>query len=226
MTTSGTATFNLDIVELIEEAYEQAGFELRTGYDLKTARRSLNLLALDWANRGYNLWTIENAAVPLLTGVGQYSLPTDTIDVIEAVIRITVSGTTTDLALNRISAVTYATIPVKTTTGRPVQYWVDRQIAPKINVWPLPQNNDYTFLYWRMRRIQDTGTSGELTFDIPERFLPCLITGLAYKIALKRPDAMNRLEVLKAEYEELWQNAIAEDREKTPYRIYPEIARI
>lgn len=226
MTTSGTATFNLDIIELIEEAYEQAGLELRGGYALKTARRSLNLLALDWANRGYNLWTIENAAVPLLASVGQYSLPADTVDVIEAVVRTTVSGTTTDLAINRISAVTYAMIPVKTTTGRPVQYWVDRQIAPKINVWPIPQSNDFTFVYWRMRRIQDTGTNGDLVFDIPERFLPCLISGLAYKLALKNPEAMNRLEVLKNEYEELWQNAIAEDREKSAYRIYPEISRV
>lgn len=226
MATSGTATFNLDIVELIEEAYEQAGLELRTGYELKTARRSLNLLALDWSNRGYNLWTIEQGAIPLIQNIEQYDLPADTIDIIEAVTRTTISGTTTDFVIARISAASYATIPVKTTLGRPVQVWVDRQVTPKIVVWPIPQNNDYTFVYWRMRRIQDSGTSGDLTFDIPERFLPCLVSGLAYKIALKRPEAMNRLEVLKAEYEELWQNAIAEDREKSPFRIYPDYSRI
>jgi hypothetical protein len=226
MATSGTSTFNLDIVELIEEAYEQAGLELRTGYELKTARRSLNLLALDWANRGYNLWTIEQGTFPLVRSVEQYELPADTIDIIEAVIRTSVSGVNTDFVLARISAVSYATIPVKTTLGRPVQLWVNRQITPRIVVWPVPQNNDYTFVYWRMRRIQDSGNSGELTFDIPERFLPCLVSGLAYKLAFKRTEAKDRLEVLKMEYEELWQNAIAEDREKAPVRIYPEIARI
>jgi len=226
MTTSGTAVWNLDIVELIEEAYEQAGLELRTGYELKTARRSLNLLALDWANRGYNLWTIEQGTIPLSQNVAQYYLPSDTIDIIEAVTRSTISGTTTDFVIARISAVSYATIPVKTTLGRPVQVWVNRQIAPNIILWPVPQNNDYTFVYWRMRRIQDSGNSGELTFDIPERFLPCIVSGLAYKLALKRIEAKDRLEVLKMEYEELWQNAIAEDREKASLRLYPEVARI
>lgn len=226
MATSGTSTFNLDIVELIEEAYEQAGFELRTGYELRTARRSLNLLALDWANRGYNLWTIENGAVPLFANISQYDLPEDTIDLIECVIRTTSGGVDTDLAINRISAATYANIPIKETTGRPVQVWIDRQIAPKIVVWPVPNSSDYTFVYWRMRRIQDTGSSGELTFDIPHRFLPCIVSGLAYKLALKKPDAFDRLEKLKQEYEELWQNAIAEDREKARVRFYPPNYRI
>lgn len=223
MATSGTAAFNLDIVEIIEEAYEQAGLELRSGYDMKTARRSLNLLAIDWASRGYNLWTVEQAVVPLLTGVATYALPDDTIDVVEMVISSTSGATTTDIALARIGMATYATIPVKETQGRPVQVWVDRQITPQITVWPVPPDDTYTFKYWRLRRIQDAGTSGELTFDIPTRFLPCLISGLAYKIALKRVSDENRLNRLKSEYESAWLEASTEDREKVTMRIVPAI---
>lgn len=223
MATSGTAAFNLDIVEIIEEAYEQAGLELRSGYDMKTARRSLNLLAIDWASRGYNLWTVEQAVVPLLTGVATYALPDDTIDVVEMVLSSTTGATTTDIALARIGMATYATIPVKETQGRPVQVWVDRQITPQITVWPVPPDDTYTFKYWRLRRIQDAGTSGELTFDIPTRFLPCLISGLAYKIALKRVSDENRLNRLKSEYESSWLEASTEDREKVTMRIVPAI---
>lgn len=223
MATSGTAAFNLDIVEIIEEAYEQAGLELRSGYDMKTARRSLNLLAIDWSNRGYNLWTVEQAVVPLLTGVATYALPADTIDVVEMVISSTSGTTTTDIAVTRIGMATYATIPVKATQGRPVQVWVDRQITPQITVWPVPPDDTYTLKYWRLRRIQDAGTSGELTFDIPTRFLPCLISGLAYKIALKRPGQEARLERLKSEYEGAWIEAATEDREKVTMRIVPAI---
>jgi hypothetical protein len=221
MATSGTATFNLDIIEMVEEAYEQAGLELRSGYDLKTARRSLNLLALEWASRGYNLWTIEQAAIPLLTSIDTYSLPSDTIDVVEMVVRDSSSTVPLDISIARIGMPVYATIPNKAATGRPVQVWVNRQIAPEIKVWPVPSNDNYTFIYWYMRRIQDAGASGELTFDIPPRFLPCLVTGLAYKIAMKRPEAAERLPILKAEYEELWANAAAEDREKVPLRLVP-----
>lgn len=223
MATSGTSAFNLEIVEIIEEAYEQAGLELRSGYDMKTARRSLNLLAIDWASRGYNLWTVEQAVVPLLTGVATYALPDDTIDVVEMVISSTSGATTTDIALARIGMATYATIPVKETQGRPVQVWVDRQITPQITVWPVPPDDTYTFKYWRLRRIQDAGTSGELTFDIPTRFLPCLISGLAYKIALKRVSDENRLNRLKSEYESSWLEASTEDREKVTMRIVPAI---
>lgn len=221
MATSGTATFNLDIVEIVEDAYEQAGLELRSGYDLKTARRSLNLLALDWANRGYNLWVVEEGSVPLLTGVATYLLPADTIDLVEMVIRQTSGGTTTDIAVTRIGMAVYATIPVKATQGRPVQVWVDRQVAPQFTVWPVPQDDTYTLVYWRMRRIQDAGSSGELNFDIPQRFLPSLIAGLAYKIGVKRNVSPEKLMQLKADYEEAWTNAAAEDREKTPLRIVP-----
>lgn len=222
MTTSGTATFELDIADIIEEAWEIAGAEARTGYDIRTARRSLNLLALDWANRGYNLWVVEEGVIPLLTGVATYSLPADTIDVIQMVVRQTTGSTQMDIAISRIGMSTYATIPVKTTEGRPVQVWVDRQIAPELTVWPVPNTDDYTLVYWRMRRIQDTGTSGVLTYDIPQRFLPCLTAGLAYKLAMKRPELEKRLPMLEAEYEKLWRNAAAEDRERVPFRLVPQ----
>lgn len=222
MTTSGTATFDLDIVEIVEEAYEQTGSELRSGYDLKTARRSLNLLALDFANRGYNLWVVEQGSVPLLTGVATYTLPADTIDLVEMVIRQTTGSTTTDIAATRIGMATYATIPVKATTGRPVQVWVNRQITPQVTVWPVPSSTAYTLVYWRLRRIQDAGSSGELTFDIPQRFLPCLTTGLAYKLAMKRDGVSEeKLNRLKAEYEESWLAASTEDREKVTARFVP-----
>jgi hypothetical protein len=217
MTTSGTAAFNLDIIEIIEEAYEQCALELRSGYDLKTARRSLNLLALDWANRGYNLWTVEQGAIALLTGISQYLLPADTIDLLESVIR----KDGIDIAITRVGMATYATIPKKATQGRPVQLWVDRQTVPRVVVWPVPADDTYSLIYWRMRRIQDSGTSGELTFDIPQRFLPCLVAGLAYKIATKRPEAESRLERLKSDYEEAWNIASTEDRERVTMRIVP-----
>jgi len=221
MATSGTAAFNLDIVEIIEESYEQAGLELRTGYEMKTARRSLNLLALDWSNRGYNLWTVDQGAIPLFAGVPTYDLPADTIDIVEQVIRQTTGTTVMDISITRIGMPSYATIPVKNTLGRPAQVWVDRQVAPRITVWPIPQDDSYTYVYWRMRRIQDAGVSGELSYDIPQRFLPCLIAGLAYKIAMKRPEVAERLPMLKAEYEEQWLLASTEDREKVTMRLVP-----
>jgi hypothetical protein len=219
MTTSGTATFNLDIVEIIEEAYEQAGVEMRSGYDLRTARRSLNLLALDWANRGYNLWIVEQGAVPLIQGIATYQLPADTIDIVEIVLRTS----TTDLAIQRIGMPTYASIPKKDSTGRPVQVWINRQIRPELTVWPVPNEDTYTLIYWRMRRIQDTGNTGSLNFDVPERLLPCLISGLAYKLAQKRPELASRLPMLEAEYNKQWEWASTEDREKVSVRFVPSV---
>jgi hypothetical protein len=222
MPTSGTAVSTLDIADIIEEAWEVAGAEARNGYDIRTARRSLMLLALDWANRGYNLWTVEEGAVPLFSGVATYALPLDTIDLIQMVIRQTTGTSQMDIAVSRIGMSTYATIPVKNTQGRPVQVWVDRQIEPQFTVWPVPNDNTYTLIYWRMRRIQDVGTTGELTYDIPQRFLPCLTAGLAYKLAMKRPELAERLPMLEAEYEKLWRNAAAEDRERVAFRIVPQ----
>lgn len=221
MTTSGTSVFNLDIADIIEEAYEQAGTELRSGYDYRTARRSLNLLALDWANRGYNLWTVEEGAIPLLQDVATYALPLDTIDIVEMVVRTTSGSTSTDIVVQRIGMPVYAAIPNKSVTGRPIQVWVDRQIEPQLTVWPVPSNDTYTLVYWRMRRIQDTGNSGELTFDIPQRFLPCLTTGLALKIAMKRPELASRVPMLQQEYETQWLLASTEDREKVSVKFVP-----
>ena len=243
MTTSGTTAFNLDLNDIVEEAFERAGGELRTGYDLRTARRSLNLLFADWANRGVNLWTIEQGSIPLAQGVATYPLPDDTVDLLEHVIRTNAGNISTqaDLTITRISVSTYATLPNKLQQARPIQVWVQRNTGanypvtspyspgtnapPQITVWPVPDqgtllNPYYTFVYWRMRRIQDAG-SGVTTMDIPFRFLPCLTSGLAYYIALKLPEGQPRLQVLKAMYDEDWMLASGEDREKAADRFVP-----
>jgi hypothetical protein len=231
MTTSGTTAFNLNLNDLVEEAFERCGAELRTGYDLRTARRSLNLLTIEWANRGINLWTIEQGSIPMVQGQIVYDLPIDTIDLLEHVVRTQTGQQQTDITINRISIDTYSTIPNKNAQGRPIQVWINRQSGadypvdgvanPNINVWPAPdQSNYYTFVYWRLRRLQDAG-DGVTTQDIPFRFLPCLVAGLAYHLSLKVPGALERSQMLKAEYEELWQQAADEDREKAPLRIAP-----
>jgi hypothetical protein len=242
MTTSGTNTFNLDLTNLIEEAFERAGSELRTGYDFRTARRSLNLLTIEWANRGINLWTIEQGQIAMDQGVITYPLPVDTIDLMDMVIRTQTGIGQSDININRISSSTYATIPNKNAQGRPIQVWINRQSGatypingnepnttnlitgvnpPNINVWPSPdQSNFYTFVYWRLRRIQDAG-NGVNTQDIPFRMLPALVAGLAYYIAMKIPDAAPRLDMLKMAYEEQWSLASSEDREKASLRLAP-----
>ena len=232
MTTSGTSAFNLDLNDIIEEAYERCGVEVRTGYEHRTARRSLNLLFADWANRGINLWTIEQGSIPLVQGQITYDLPVDTVDLLEQVIRTGAGNAATqaDLTISRISVSTYATIPNKLQQARPIQVWVNRQSgatepsgvnAPQINVWPAPDGSQsYTFVYWRMRRIQDSG-GGVNTQDVPFRFLTCLVSGLAYYLALKIPEALNRLEPLKQMYDEAWDLAAGEDREKAPDRLVP-----
>jgi hypothetical protein len=228
--TSGTTSFNLDLNTLVEEAFERCGAELRTGYDLRTARRSLNLLTIEWANRGINLWTIEEGTISLLEGVSQYGMPVDTIDIMEHVVRTQTGQGQTDINISRISVDTYATIPNKNAQGRPIQLWFDRLGGqtnptgtqyPTINVWPVPdQNNYYTLVVWRLRRVQDAG-NGATTQDIPFRFLPCMVAGLAYYLSLKIPGAMERTAMLKAMYDEAWQQAADEDREKAPLRIAP-----
>jgi hypothetical protein len=224
MSTSGTTAFNLDLLELIEEAFERAGNELRTGYDIKTARRSLNLLFADWANRGVNMWTIEQGSIQLVPGQITYNLPSDTVDLLEHVIRTGAgnNATQSDLTITRISVSTYATIPAKTTQGRPIQVWINRQaVNPQINVWPAPDNSQpYLFVYWRLRRIQDAG-NGVNTMDVPFRFLPCMTAGLAYYLALKLPNGLDRLPILKQQYDEAWDLAAAEDREKAAVRFVP-----
>lgn len=297
MTTSGTAIFNLPFNEIAEECYERCGVEMRTGYQLRTARRSMNLLTIEWANRGINLWTIEEEEIPLVTGQVAYPIPNDTIDILDQVVRQN-QGTTNqiDISITRISETMYSTIPNKLAQGRPIQVWINRQTGESnpttvtvasaiastdtqitlsdasglgaagyvqidaeqiyytsilgnvlqlcnrgqnnttaanhsvnayvsvpnlttINVWPTPNSGGaYTFVYWRMRRIQDAGTS---TQDIPFRFLPCLIAGLTYYLSVKIPDAQARSADLKAEYEEQWTMASQEDREKASLRLVP-----
>lgn len=224
MTTSGTTNFSLDLTELVEEAFERCGAELRTGYDLRTARRSLNLLFADWANRGINLWTVEQGSITLVTGTATYNLPDDTVDLLEHVIRTGagLASTQADLNITRISVSTYATIPNKLTQARPIQVYINRQAPiPTITVWPIPDaSTTYTFVYWRLRRIEDAG-SGVNTMDVPFRFLPCMVAGLAYYLSMKVPGALERMQVLKAQYDEAWDFASTEDREKAAVRFVP-----
>ena len=301
MTTSGTTAFNLDLNDLIEEAFERCGLELRTGYDFRTARRSLNLLTVEWANRGINLWTVEQGQIVMNTGQATYALPNNTIDLLDQVIRQNNAGPNQiDINISRISESTYSTIPNKLTTGRPIQVWINRQSGqtnnlasstlngaitatdtsitlvttvglavsgfvkidnetigysnisgnqllncargqantvaashltgasvfaqnlPSINVWPTPNaGGGYVFVYWRMRRIQDAGT-GVTEQDIPFRFIPCMVAGLAYYIAMKKPEVSpDRILMLKQDYEQQFQLAADEDREKAPLRFVP-----
>jgi hypothetical protein len=228
MTTSGTTAFDMDFTEIAEEAWERAGREMRSGYDLRTARRSMNLLTIEWQNRGINMWTIDEGTVSLVSGTSEYTLPADTIDLLEQVIRTNAGNATTqsDLNISRISVSTYSSIPNKLSTGRPIQVWVERlRDAPKINVWPVPDSNDYTFVYWRMRRVQDAGRGVE-TPDMNFRFFPCLVAGLAYQIAMKVPELTPRVQMLKAEYDEQFNLAAGEDREKASVRFVPRMSRV
>ena len=301
MSTTGTSVFNLDVNDLIEEAFERCGKELRSGYDFRTARRSLNLLTIEWANRGINLWTVEQGIIPLVTGQAQYPLPVDTIDLLDTTIRQN-NGTTNqiDINISRISESTYLTIPNKLTQGRPIQIWVNRQSGqenatditldgdilstdttitlsstvglassgfikigsetisypnvsgnqlincargqnnttaaahtsgdaitvqnlPSVYVWPTPNapGNQYSLVYYRMRRIQDAG-SGTYVQDIPFRFISAMVAGLAYQLSTKLPEMdMNRIPMLKAEYEQQYQLAADEDRDKAALRVVP-----
>ncbi len=301
MTTSGTTTFNLDLNNLVEEAIERCGSELRSGYDLRTARRSLNLLLLEWANRGLNLWTLDQGQIALAEGQGLYPLPTDTIDLLDTVIRqYPGANNQVDINITRIAEPTYITIPNKLTTGRPVQLWVNRQSGteyttsatldggisasattitvsgamqlpssgfikvgsetisyanitgdnlencargqngttaaahltgaaitrqnlPCVYIWPTPNapGAQYTLIYYRMKRMQDAGEGGAFNQEIPFRFLPCLVAGLAYYLAQKLPEGGERLGMLKQEYEQQWQLAADEDRDKAPVRFVP-----
>ncbi len=219
MTTSGTAVWNLDIADIIEEAYERAGLQARTGYDYRTARRSLNMISAEWSNRGLNLWTVQEHNVVLTPGTKTYSLPADTIDIIETMIRVNTSGSALDYTVSRIGLGDYAALPNKHTTGRPLQIYVNRQVNPEYTLWPVP-DLPYTILYWTMRRIQDATTATDV-MDMPVRFVPALSAALAYQIALKRPEAAMRLPILKADYEEQWKLASDEDRGREPARFVP-----
>ncbi|MBT9165470.1 MAG: hypothetical protein DDT25_00115 [Chloroflexi bacterium] len=232
MTTSDTTLFNLDLNTIVEEAFERCGQELRSGYNLRTARRSLNLLTIEWANRGINLWSIEEGSIPLVRGVAKYGMPVDTIDIIDHVVRTQSGAGQTDINISRVSVSTYSTIPNKNILGRPIQLWYQRfggqdqptgPQYPTITLWPVPDRDDfYTLVIWRLRRLKDTG-DGVNTQDIPFRMLPALVAGLAYYLAMKLPDALPRLEMLKMAYEEQWRLASEEDREKAPIRFVPRL---
>lgn len=224
MATSGTTTFNMDFTEIAEEAWERAGREMRSGYDLRTARRSMNLLTIEWQNRGINMWTIDEGTISLVQGTSSYDLPADTIDLLEHVIR-TGSGnvsTQSDLSISRISVSTYASIPNKLTQGRPIQIYIDRgQANPSATVWPVPDaSSTYVLKYYRMRRIQDAG-SGVEDADVNFRFLPCLVAGLAYYISQKDPELAPRIPMLQTEYERQFDLAAQEDREKASISLVP-----
>ena len=223
MATSGVANFNLDLAEVVEEAFERAGGELRTGYDLRTARRSLNLMFADWANRGLNMFTYEQGTQVLTPGQATYVLPTDTVDLLEHVIRTGAGNVATqaDLTITRISVSTYATIPNKLQQARPIQIFIERLNTPQFTVWPVPDNTQtYTLVYYRLRRIENAG-DGVNTMDMPFRFLPCMVAGLAYHLALKIPGGGERLGILKQQYDEAWALASEEDREKAAIRLVP-----
>jgi len=234
--TTTTTSFNPTLVELCEEAFERCGLELRSGYDFRTARRSLNFMLTEWANRGINLWTIEQGQITLVQGTTTYDLPVDTVDLLEHVIRTFPSSIAnqTDININRISISTYSTIPNKLTQGRPIQVWVNRRsgqttdgeiLYPQINVWPSPDQGTlespyYYFVYWRLRRMYDAGNGANVE-DIPFRFQNALVAGLAYMLSVKLPDALQRVSMLKQQYDEAWELAAGEDREKAPDRLVP-----
>ncbi len=224
MTTSGVAGFNMDLTEIAEEAWSRCGSEMRSGWDLRTTRTSLNLLFADWSNRGVNLWTVEQGSQVLTPGTATYNLPNDTVDLLEHVIRTGagVASTQADLTITRISVSTYATIPNKLQQARPIQVYINRQApTPTFTVWPIPDSSQtYTLVYWRLRRIQDAG-NGVNTMDVPFRFVPAMVAGLAYYLALKVPGGEARLPILKAQYDEAWDLASSEDREKASVRFVP-----
>ena len=217
MTTSSSTNFEIDVAEYIEEAFERCGLEARTGYDLQTAKRSMNIMLAEWANRGLNQWTIEQRTQTLTANDSDYSLETDVIDILSAVVR----RSTTDFSMTRIRRDNYLAIPTKTTTGRPTQFFLDRQITPNLKIWPAPENSTDTIVYDALTRIQDAdGVTN--TMEIPFRFYPCLTAGLAYYIAMKR--APDRIQLLKSVYEEEFERAMGEDRDRSSFTVTPQLS--
>ena len=215
MAVSDSTDFELDVAEYIEEAFERCGLEVRTGYDLKSAKRSLNLMLAEWANRGLNQWTITQTTQALTSGTATYNLNTNVIDILSVVVR----RSNTDFAMERISRSTYLGIPTKSTTGRPNQFFLDRQITPVLKIWPTPENSTDTIIFDALTRMDDADTFIN-TMDMPFRFFPCLAAGLAYYISMKR--APNRTQMLKAVYEEEFQRAMTEDRDRASFNVVPQ----
>ena len=217
MAVSGSVNFELDVAEYVEEAFERCGLEVRTGYDLTTARRSLNLMLAEWANRGLNQWTITQRTQALTSGTRTYTLSADVIDILSAV----VTRSSTDFSLTRVSRDDDLNIPNKATTGRPTQFFLDRQVTPSLRLWPTPENSTDVVVYNALTRIDDADTAIN-TLDVPFRFYPCLAAGLAYYLSIKR--APNRTQMLKAMYEEEFERAMGEDRDRSSFTVTPEYA--
>jgi hypothetical protein len=217
MAVSGSVNFELDVSDYVEEAFERCGLEVKTGYDLVTARRSLNIMLAEWANRGLNQWTITQRTQALTSGTRTYALLADVIDVLSAV----VTRSSTDFALTRVSRDDDLNIPNKATTGRPTQFFLDRQVTPSLRIWPTPENSTDVIVYNALTRIDDADTAVN-TLDVPFRFYPCLAAGLAYYLSLKR--APNRTQMLKAIYEEEFERAMGEDRDRSSFTVTPEYA--
>jgi hypothetical protein len=215
MAVSNSVNFELDVAEYIEEAFERCGLEVRTGYDLKSAKRSLNLMLAEWANRGLNQWTIAQRTVAMVEGTGEYALGADVIDILSLVVR----RDGTDYSLARLSRDDYITIPNKTTDGRPNQFFLDRQITPSLKLWPVPDNSTDVVYYNALTRMDDADTYIN-NMDMPFRFYPCLAAGLAYYIAVKR--APQRVQLLKAMYEEEFERAMTEDRDRASFNVVPQ----
>jgi hypothetical protein len=225
MATSGTYAFDLDLADAMEEAFERAGRELRSGYDYRTARRSLNLLMLEWQNRGLNLWTVRNTTQALTAGTTSYTLSADVLDIVEGYIRTDAGDVAKqfDQAMTRISVSDYSQLSNKLTKSKPLQYYVERSpTGIIIHVWPSPDDQaTYTFGYYYMQRIEDTGSPASNNMDVPARFLPSLVAGLAYQISMKFPDSAPRSQFLKADYEEQFTLAADSDRGKASLFISP-----
>tara|TARA_R100000388_G_C7241672_1_gene161884 strand:- start:670 stop:1365 length:696 start_codon:yes stop_codon:yes gene_type:complete len=225
MATSGSKDFELDVADYVEEAFERCGLELRTGYDLKSAQRSLNLLLAEWANRGLNQWTIREKTIAMVKDSASYTIdsvnPTATIDVLDVFIRETLQGTTTDVPLSRMSRAEYSHVATKSTTGKPNQYFIDKQLSPTITVWPVPDKNSTYTVYLNVLSRMDDADVGANTLDVPFRFYPCLAAGLAYYIALKRTP--EKVPLLKQLYEEEFLRALSQDEPRSSFRIAPDI---
>lgn len=222
MTTSGTTTFNPDILDIIEEAYEMMGIEVRAGYDLKTARRSLDLLMHEWGNRGINMWTLASIAVPILPGQNDVILPVNVLDVLDAMWRVGDGLNQNDQTMTRLGGSQYAQMSNKNEVGTPTQFYVWRTAPPKVRLWPTP-DVDGTFVIWGLRTMHDAGAYTN-TLDVPPRFLPALVSGLAYYLAMKSPAAMQRVPMLQTEYERQWTLAAEEDRDRSSFFMVPDLS--
>jgi len=223
MATSGSRDFDLDVADIIEEAYERCGLEVRTGYDAKTARRSLNIMFSEWANRGVNLWTVKQATLTLTSGTATYNSGNGLASPMNDILEVALRRSGTDYEVDRISRGEYLNVPNKTTTGRPSQFYFNRQTSPELVVWPTPENSTDELVYYYITRIEDADTSKNTT-DVPYRFLPCMIAGLSYYLSMKK--APERVQLLKAVYEEEFQRAADEDEDRVSLKLQPDIQYI